>query len=339
VSSGITEIDTSMYYKAEGVPWHGLGTALEDTVPALEAHIASGTDWLVEKWPIRVHGPAGQVLDAENQFATVRVNKDGTAYPLGYVTGAYRPIQQEEDCQFMDALAREGGLRIHTGGSLKGGRVVWFMGRYPKQMEIVPDDLVDCNLFICNSHDGTMFLSVGATTVRIVCMNTLMGGVADAKKRGRFMSIRHTGDMKTKLYEAQRVLGLSEKAFQQQELLMRELVDVPMSDERIEEAIEALVPDPSDEKDPSRARSLREQILEVYKTSASLDIPGVRGTGYGFLNAVTEFSDHNRGRTVSTDKRIFSAWFGRGADLKEEAVQAVVTITGAKLSGYSVASV
>lgn len=330
------QVDTAFFYKSDGVPWTGLGVPIDETVEATEAHIAAQTDWLVEKWPIYAHSPDGsRQLPMENNYATTRVNKDGTAAPLGHVTGGYSIVQQADACAFAAALSKEGGLRMHTGGSLRGGRIIWFMGRYPKQFEIVPDDIIDCNLFICNSHDGTMYLSVGATTVRIVCMNTLMGGVADAKRRGRFMSVRHTGDPLRKLYEAQRILGLSEVAFEKQELLLRELVDIPMTEQRVEEALDSLFPDPDEGTSPARANSLRSQVLEIYNTSPTLDMPGVRGTGYGFLNAVTQYADHSRGKSLSQEKRLFSAWFERGADIKEEAVSAVVKVTGARISNYS----
>ena len=49
------------------------------------------------------------------------------------------------------------------------------------------------------------------------------------------------------------------------------------------------------------------------------DLPGVSGTRWGMLNAVTELVDHERGRSNNT--RIESAWFGTGAALKARAVE------------------
>lgn len=46
---------------------------------------------------------------------------------------------------------------------------------------------------------------------------------------------------------------------------------------------------------------------------------GSEGTKWGLLNAVTEFVDHERGR--SSDVRLDNAWFGEGANLKADALK------------------
>lgn len=53
------------------------------------------------------------------------------------------------------------------------------------------------------------------------------------------------------------------------------------------------------------------------------DADGVKGTAWGLLNAVTQHVDHEQGRT---DTRLESAWFGRGADFKNAAFDALVAI-------------
>lgn len=51
------------------------------------------------------------------------------------------------------------------------------------------------------------------------------------------------------------------------------------------------------------------------------DHPGVKGTRWGLLNAVTEHVDHEMGRTA--DARLDNAWFGRGDDFKQAAFSAL----------------
>jgi len=60
--------------------------------------------------------------------------------------------------------------------------------------------------------------------------------------------------------------------------------------------------------------------MELFSGAAiGSDIPGVVGTRWGMLNAVTELVDHERGR--GADTRMTSAWFGAGAGLKARAVE------------------
>ncbi len=49
--------------------------------------------------------------------------------------------------------------------------------------------------------------------------------------------------------------------------------------------------------------------------------PGVKGTRWGLLNAITEHVDHEMGRTA--DSRLDSAWFGRGDGFKQAAFAAL----------------
>jgi len=47
------------------------------------------------------------------------------------------------------------------------------------------------------------------------------------------------------------------------------------------------------------------------------NFPGVYGTRWGLLNAVTQYIDHERGHNV--DSRMNNAWFGNGNRMKTEA--------------------
>ena len=55
------------------------------------------------------------------------------------------------------------------------------------------------------------------------------------------------------------------------------------------------------------------------------DLPSAKGTAYGLLNAVTEYVDHDK-RARSNDTRLDSAWFGQGAQLKQEALKTALAL-------------
>ena len=62
------------------------------------------------------------------------------------------------------------------------------------------------------------------------------------------------------------------------------------------------------------------RIMELFNGQAiGAGIPGVAGTRWAMLNAVTELIDHERGRSNNT--RMESAWFGTGAVLKNKALE------------------
>jgi hypothetical protein len=65
------------------------------------------------------------------------------------------------------------------------------------------------------------------------------------------------------------------------------------------------------------------KILELVETGKGTGIPGVRGTAYGFLNAVTEYVDHHRvvraGDRDVAEARFDVSLIGAGAQMKREA--------------------
>lgn len=65
------------------------------------------------------------------------------------------------------------------------------------------------------------------------------------------------------------------------------------------------------------------RTLELFAGAGrGADHVGVKGTLWGLLNAVTEHVDHDQGRTRDTG--LTSAWFGKGADAKADALQTLL---------------
>ena len=82
---------------------------------------------------------------------------------------------------------------------------------------------------------------------------------------------------------------------------------------------ELLTPYHSSKMELTATRGYR-RIMELFNGQAlGATIPGVAGTRWAMLNAVTELVDHERGRSANT--RIESAWFGTGAALKNRALE------------------
>lgn len=338
------DYDCGFYVENEGVPWHGLGTPIPEPLPPEECLQLAGLDWPVELWPLIAACPGGldkgTALPVTGHQATVRVpnrgpdgryEDGGTFRTLGVVGSKYRPIQQREMAVFLANLVKEGGIRIHTAGSLRGNTVVWMMGKYPKTIEVIPGDLIDLNFFAFNSHNGSLQFGAGGSTMRIVCANTLMGAINLAKEGCKFISIRHTGDPNIKLEEAQRVLGLVEHQFKQQEEIFRALAGLPMGKDLVRQAFEQLIPDPPKPANPARAQNIRNALWDIYSTSPTIQqMPGVPGTAYAFVNSVTQYVDHTRGKTISADSRLYSAWFGAGSEMKDAAVHVAFDLTAPK---------
>jgi hypothetical protein len=80
------------------------------------------------------------------------------------------------------------------------------------------------------------------------------------------------------------------------------------------------------EKPTSPSRRIGELFLNKKAMGANLD--GSQGTAWGWLNAVTEYIDHES-RSRTADRRLESAWFGPGATLKEKAREIAMEMVNA----------
>ena len=268
-------------------------------------------------------------MAAPGVFITTRC-KDGIYTPFAAVGSKYRVLQNIEMSLILEALVSEGDIRIHTAGSLQDGRKVWMLGRlHGRTKEAAPKDIVDYNVLLVNSHDGSLVISLLLTLIRVVCMNTLIAALASGRSNGKMITIRHSGNPLQRITEAQRVLGLLEETANAQDTLIDTLVSIDMDKRKVIEGFERLYPNPDDERSATRAENIREKLMDIYENSPTIAMPGVTGTGWGFVNTITQAVDHGLLRNYTkADACLTSAWFGSGDDLKNSALHVVQELSG-----------
>lgn len=260
-------------------PWHGLGVILPDCPTSEEAIVAAGLDWKVEKKPI-FDASGNQIPD---YFANIR-DKDNSV--LGVVSGRYTIVQNDEAFSFTDNLVGE-GLKWETAGSLRNGKCVWMLGKMPNTT--ILGEALEQYICFTNTFDGTGSIQCLCTPIRIVCNNTLNLALSTAKRK---WSVRHLGDMKSKLYEAQKALGLINdytKALQKE---AAHLVEQKISDAEVEAMLDTMYPineNDSDRKKKSVA-TLKDNFFYCLQQD---DIKQYKGTKYAVVMAATDFADHS----------------------------------------------
>src|ERR1700722_9835879 len=115
-------IDKMMYVGKE--PWHGLGTYVGDKeVTSAVALKEAGLDWEVEKKP-SFYQKADGTYAPNGSFDIIRKDTDVT---LGQVGRVYKPFQNKQAFEFMDAIIGGGRAAYHTAGSLGKGERVWIL--------------------------------------------------------------------------------------------------------------------------------------------------------------------------------------------------------------------
>lgn len=313
---------TAMMYAGE-VPWHGLGTRLEEPATAREAIEAAGLDYRAELIPMVTEDG----IEVPNRKAVIR---NDTRQVLGVVGNSYVPIQNGECFSFLDAVVAEGDLRYHTAGALGKGERVWLLAKLPGHIRVRnTDDVTEKYLLLHNSHNGLSALRVFFTPIRVVCANTL--AIAQRKGRDQGIAVQHKGDLAAKVREAQKVLGLAVRFYDDVQIKADLLASHYPTRDQLKHYFEALYPD-SPEGSNKRAENVRSELFRLFEDGIGQDIPGIRRTSWAALHAVTEWVDHRRPTRSRkpeerASQRLQSQWFGSGAQLKAKAWDLALKMT------------
>ncbi|HEV7281406.1 MAG TPA: DUF932 domain-containing protein [Pirellulaceae bacterium] len=307
---------------AGDVPWHRLGTRLDEPATAEEAIDAAGLGFRVAVRPLETSDGSPVAM----RKATVRTD---SAEVLGVVGNTYRPVQNRECFGFLDSVVADRRLRYHTAGALGKGERVWMLAKLPDEICVRgSEDVTEQYLLLSNSHDGSSSLRVFFTPIRVVCANTLV--LAERQSRGHGVSIVHRGDLASKVAEAQEVLCFAKRFYDDLAERIDCLARYYPTTGQLQEFFRQLYPDQEDSAN-SRAKNIRGELMRLFEEGRGQDIPATRRTSWSAFNAVTEYVDHHRSTRGRSDieraeNRLNSAWFGSGAAKKAEAWELALSL-------------
>lgn len=271
----------SMFYAGREVPWHGLGKQLDEAPNSKTAIIEAGLDWCVDSNPI--YDANGNVI--EGFKANTRDNDNSV---LGIVTDRYKIVQNAEAFEFTDSLIDSGEVRYETAGSLRDGKTVWLLAKM-EDSKILGDDF-DNYICFANSHDGSGAVKVCMTNTRVVCNNTLNLALSNAT---RIWSTKHLGDIKGKLAEAKRTLGLAKEYTLALDEEADRLANIKVSDEELEVIFDSLFPIDYEKDTARKIANIKELKANIFKCYEAEDIKKFKGTAWGVMNAISDTVCHS----------------------------------------------
>ena len=318
-------------------PWHGLGQRLTESAPIEQWAIEAGMSWQAAAAPVhftRADGSQGSYGDKRVIYRT------DTGAPLSVMGDTYKIVQPVECLEFFRDLIKGHGFKLHTAGVLNGGRKLWALAKNGHGGEIVKGDSVKQFLMLSTSLDGTAPTTAAFTQIRIVCANTLR--MAHGALGADAVRTRHRSEFDPVAVREQ--LGLADQSWQAFSDTAKTLADTPITLEQSREILRGIFGQPKVKTPADSAAAITSQLMARVGVAKMIDAkeqksvarvlelfagagrgalhPGVAGTRWGLLNAVTEHIDHEQGR--SDDTRLNSAWFGRGDGFKQEALRALV---------------
>lgn len=323
------EVETMMYVGP--TPWHGWGTYVGDEpVKSDIARVKSGLTWRAEKKRVfaatGAKSEGGKLIEIPDLFAVVR---DSDNAILGTVGKSFKILQPEDAFVLLDSLVDTGEVRYHTAGSLRGGRIIWLLAKVGS-FEVVNGDVIDKFIALFNTFDGSMMLRLIDTDVRVVCRNTMQAALSEAMGTG--IAVKHTKNMEQRVRDARMALEVVRKSMERETELFRRMAKVSFSDASFDAFALDLIPNPEG-KDAvtTKAENQRAKLRELFEAGIGQDIPGVRGTVWAAMNAVTEYANFHR-PTRGDDaqaKRFESTMFGASRALISQAQQSLIQVVQA----------
>ena len=324
-------IETMAY--AGQTPWHGLGEHLPEQQPLEVWAEAAGMNWQIQESP--VHYAIDNPLNV-SMFGTFDEQKvlyrSDTNTALSVVSNRYQVVQPMEVLEFYRDLTEQAGFELETAGVLKGGRKFWALAKTGHSTALKGNDVVNGYLLLATSCDGSLATVAMPTTVRVVCNNTLSIAVNNSENA---VKVSHRS-----VFDADAVkkrLGVAVSHWDQFMYEMKVLSERKVSTKEANAYFETLLTQTtpqSPDNTPSGLRLLKPSSTPIipneraYKKLQTMyggqgrgaELTAAKNTAWGLLCAVTEFVDHER-QARSTENRLDSAWFGNGAQMKQQALE------------------
>ena len=302
-------------------PWHGLGQALTPGASIETWTREAGLGYDVLESPVLYSSLASTEL--QNWPDRTVLHRSDTGAPLAVVSDGYRVVQPAEIMDFFRELVELGGFQLETAGALSDGRRVWALASVAEAAPVVSRDLVKPYLLLGTSYDGTMATVAKFTAIRVVCNNTITAAVGGSGEKNLGYLKSAVRVLHSERFNAESVrlqLGIVANAWESFLIQSRQLAGQPMAAEAADAFVAELLQPYHTSKLPINETRAYKRIMALFNGGAiGSELPGVAGTKWAMLNAVTELVDHERGRSNNT--RIESAWFGAGAALKARAAE------------------
>ena len=306
-------------------PWHGLGNQLSPKQPLETWQKEAGMDWQIQESPVRFMADTIGNLGTIHTFPDQKVlYRSDNKEALSVVSQRYQVVQPRVVLEFYRDLSEVSGYELETAGVLKGGRKFWALARTGQSAVLKDNDEVSGYLLLATSCDGTLATTATPTTVRVVCNNTLSIALD-----GACCAIKVPHNTRFDPQAVKKQLGISVSQWDEFMYRMRNLAERKVKwHEAMGFFMNVLCDVSPNSKLPEvlpNERALR-KVQALYEGQGrGATLVSANGTAWGLLNAVTEYVDHER-RARSTEYRMDSAWFGEGAQIKQRALDAALSL-------------
>lgn len=259
-------------------PWK-FGKDISSAVDVESAISLADMAWEVVQTPALIRLADGNILETPMK---VNVRSDNNAF-LGVVSDRYQMVQNRDAFSFLSYLT---DFRFVSAGIVSGGKTVWLCVEISEFMTL--GENMKMYLVFSSTHDGKGAIRAAITPVRPACSNTLNLAFRQAV---RSFSLLHKGDVQGKLEMVGDILlheGNYRAIFQQES---ERLAGIRLSSVAVNSLLDSLFPLPENATPRKQdiVESQRAGLISAYNAD---DLGNLKGTAYGFIQAVSDFAYH-----------------------------------------------
>lgn len=277
--------------------WHAIGKDVQECKSMEQVLRASGLDYEVTKKPVFTSVvDGGTLVEVPNRFMTV--NSNGKIYDV--VSDKFQLVQNREAFEFVDYMGDE--LSFEKAGETANG-MVYIIGKLPS-VNILGDEFTPHVIFR-NGFSGKIKITAAICPLRLVCQNQFNFAFKGTQNT---VSIRHVGNAEAKLQEARDVLKLSADYMQELNAMAEQYVGIKLTPAQVDRVLDQMFPIVDRESmNPFKLHQLEDARTKFRNAYNADDNGNFRGTGWGLINAYTDFITHKpvAGKSETRDEGKF----------------------------------
>ena len=309
----------TMAYAGE-LPWHGLGTKVNENISVDDMLKEAGLDWRVAKIPAYAQFDNKSIYSGHDMLV-----RESDGQPLDMVKENWVPVQNADAFEFFREFVEAGDMEMHTAGSLQDGKRVWCLAKVKDDFTINGDDRVDSFLLLTNPHMYGRAVDIRFTPIRVVCNNTLTLSLAN--KGDYQIALNHKKAFDAQ--EAKELLGVAKGKMETYKDMAEFLSSKRYTDEQLRTYFSTVFANQNPKVkgigyNPASIEDFEKYGSKNAKTAMNIikTQPGAQfaeGSYWQAFNAVTYMTDHVLGR--ENDTRLASSWYGVNKNKKVNALE------------------
>jgi phage/plasmid-like protein (TIGR03299 family) len=283
-------------FTTRDLPWMKLGPRIDAAVPMEEATKLGGLNFDVELKPL-VYRNGDRLVEIPSRRAVIRTNPEMF---FAVASDDYQPVQFSEAFSFLDEI----NPLVSSAGALSGGKKGFMVVQVPgaEKLSVEIDGEVDPHdmyVIVQTSHDLSKAIEIAVMPLRLKCMN-MLGLPSLTRDAPQRWSIKHIGDVKRKMHEAQRTVTRATAYADIYARTARQLSSVRVDDDSINVVLKMVLPDK-----PRREEQIT-AIKSAFHTSEFVS-DGGGSNGWDLLNAVSEYFQWGRTTATRTPQSLFTS--------------------------------